>query len=67
MWKLEFRKLKIKFGNRNFEGLFKDEILKINIIIIIIMKIINRKIGILEIEIKFGNQNFEELFKDENF
>ena len=24
MWKLEFRKLKIKFGNRNFEGLLND-------------------------------------------
>ena len=23
--KLEFRKLGIKFGNRNFEGLFQDE------------------------------------------
>ena len=73
MWKLKFWKLKIKFGNLNFEELFKDGILKINkeinkiiiiIIIIIIMKTINRKIGILEIEIKFGNQNFEELFKD---
>ena len=30
MRKLEFWKLRIKFGNRNFEGLFKDEILKIN-------------------------------------
>ena len=26
--KLEFRKLGIKFGNRNFEKLFKDGILK---------------------------------------
>ena len=30
MWKLEFWKLGIKFGNQNFEKLFKDEILKIN-------------------------------------
>ena len=30
MWKLEFRKLEIKIGNRNFEGLLKDGILKIN-------------------------------------
>ena len=30
MWKLEFRKLGIKFGNWNFEELFKDGILKIN-------------------------------------
>ena len=28
MWKLEFWKLEIKFGNQNFEGLLKDEILK---------------------------------------
>ena len=28
MRKLEFWKLEIKFGNRNFEELFKDEILK---------------------------------------
>ena len=27
---MEFWKLEIKFGNRNFEELFKDEILKIN-------------------------------------
>ena len=25
--KLEFRKLRVKFGNQNFEELFKDEIL----------------------------------------
>ena len=30
MWKMEFWKLEIKFGNRNFEELLKDEILKIN-------------------------------------
>ena len=30
MQKLEFWKLEIKFGNRNFEELFKDGILKIN-------------------------------------
>ena len=30
MWILEFLKLKIKFGNRNFEELFKDGILKNN-------------------------------------
>ena len=30
MRKLEFWKLGIKFGNRNFEELFKDGILKIN-------------------------------------
>ena len=30
MGKLEFWKLKIKFGSRNSEKLFKDEILKIN-------------------------------------
>ena len=30
MWKLEFWKLEIKFGNRNFGELFKDGILKIN-------------------------------------
>ena len=43
MWKLEFWKLEIKFGNQNFEELFKDGISKVNkliIIIIIIMKII---------------------------
>ena len=28
--KLEFLKLRIKFGNRNFEELFKNGILKIN-------------------------------------
>ena len=28
--KLEFQKLIIKFGNQNFEELFKDGILKIN-------------------------------------
>ena len=30
MWKLEFWKFEIEFGNQNFEELFKDEILKIN-------------------------------------
>ena len=30
MWKLEFWKLGIKIGNRNFEEWFKDGILKIN-------------------------------------
>ena len=30
MWILEFLKLEIKFESRNFEELFKDEILKIN-------------------------------------
>ena len=30
MQKLEFWKLGIKFGNQNFEELFKDKILKIN-------------------------------------
>ena len=30
MSKLEFWKLKIKFRNQNFKGLFKDENLKIN-------------------------------------
>ena len=30
MRKLEFWKLEIKFGNRKFEKLFKDGILKIN-------------------------------------
>ena len=30
MQKLEIWKLKIKFGNQNFEELFKDVILKIN-------------------------------------
>ena len=30
MRKLEFWKLGIKFGNQNFEELFKDGILKIN-------------------------------------
>ena len=30
MWKLEFRKLEIKFGNQNFEELLNDGILKIN-------------------------------------
>ena len=30
MWKLEFWKLGIKFGNWNLEELFKDRILKIN-------------------------------------
>ena len=30
MWELEFWKLEIKFGNRNFEKLFKNGILKIN-------------------------------------
>ena len=30
MQKLEFWKLKIKFGNQNFKELFKDGILKIN-------------------------------------
>ena len=30
MWKLDLWKLKIKFGNRKFEKLFKDGILKIN-------------------------------------
>ena len=28
MWKLEFWELEIKFGNWNFEELFKDEIFK---------------------------------------
>ena len=41
MWKLEFWKLEIEFGNQNFEELFKDEILKK--IIIIITKIIISK------------------------
>ena len=27
MWKLEFRKLEIKFGNQNFEELLNDGIL----------------------------------------
>ena len=42
MWKLEFWKLKIKFGNWNFEESFKDGILKNKWInkIIIITKII---------------------------
>ena len=30
MWKLEFHKPGIKFGNQNFEELFKDGILEIN-------------------------------------
>ena len=30
MWKMEFWKLEIKFGNKNFDELFKDENLKIN-------------------------------------
>ena len=30
MWKLEFRELVIKVGNRDFEELFKGGILKIN-------------------------------------
>ena len=30
MWKLEFWKFEIKFGNQNFKGLFKVGILKIN-------------------------------------
>ena len=30
MWKIEFWKLEIKFGNQNFEELFKGGILKIN-------------------------------------
>ena len=30
MWKLEFLELGIQFGNRNFEELFKDGILKID-------------------------------------
>ena len=30
MWKLEFWNLEIKFGNWNFEELFKNENLKIN-------------------------------------
>ena len=58
MWKLEFWKLKIKFGNRNFEELFKDGNLKVNKLIKIIMiitkiimiKKVNMKIGILEIK-----------------
>ena len=33
MWKLEFWKLEIKFGNRNFDELLKDGILYINKII----------------------------------
>ena len=37
MWKLEFWKLEIKFGNQNFEELFKDEISKVNKLIKIIM------------------------------
>ena len=41
MWNLEFWKLEIKFGNRNFEELFKDEILKVNKLIKIIMIITN--------------------------
>ena len=42
----------IKFGNQNFEELFKDVILKINKIIIMkitMIKSINMKIGIFEI------------------
>ena len=35
MWKLEFWKLEIKFGNWNFEELFKNGSLKINNKIII--------------------------------
>ena len=49
MWKWEFWKLRIKFGNWNFEELFKNWSLKINNKIIMI-KQINVKIGILEIE-----------------
>ena len=30
MWKIEFWILEIKFGNWNFEELFKNRILKIN-------------------------------------
>ena len=37
MWKLEFWKLKIKFGNQKFEELFKDGISKVNKLIKIIM------------------------------
>ena len=43
--------------------LFEDGIFENKIIIIII--IINEKIGIWKLKIKFENQNFEELFKDE--
>ena len=82
MWKLEFWKLEIKFGNRNFEDYLKKKILKINEIIIIIIIInkcenmnfgnwkLNSKIEKLEFHklgIKFGNRNFEELFKDRIF
>ena len=51
--------MEIKFGNRNFGELFKDEILNWKL---------NLEIGRLEFRklgIEFGNRNFEEVFKDE--
>ena len=79
MWKLEFWKLEVKFENRNFEKFFKDEILKINkIIIIIINKCenwnfgnwkLNSKIGSLKIiwELEFWRLNYELEFWKLNY
>ena len=50
MRKLKFRKLEIKFGNRNFEELFENGILgKLN------FEYWNLGMEFRELEIKFGN------------
>ena len=56
MWNLEFWKLEIKFGNRNFEELFKDRIFKnkIIIIIIIINKCENWNFGNWKLNLEIG-------------
>ena len=69
MLKLKIQKSEIKFGDWNFDELFKDGILKINKQNNNnknnndqINKCVIRNFG--KLEVKLGNWNFEELFKD---
>ena len=55
MWKLEFWKLEIKFGNRSFENLFEGGVLKIKFGIVKIWKIKfkNLNLGRLNLKLEF--------------
>ena len=64
MWKLEFWKLEIEFGNWNFEELFKNGVF-------LNKKKLNLRIGILKNYLKMEiwklnlrKRNFEELFEN---
>ena len=67
MWKLEFWKLEIKFGNRNFEDSFEDRIFKnkiIMLIIIIINQCENWNFGNWELNLEI--ENLRNYLKVEN-